>query len=410
MPSVKERFISFAKINTQSKLEGSGVVFPSTPGQFDLARMLEKELQEIGLEEISLDENCYLMATLPANTEKNIPVIGFIAHLDTSPDSNGANVNPQIIEKYDGGEIILNKALDIRMSPVEFPELKKYVGQELITTDGTSLLGADDKAGIAVIMSAMEYLAGHPEIKHGKIRIGFTPDEEVGHGADRFDVEKFGAEYAYTVDGGEIGELEYETFNAAQAEVTITGRGVHPGSAKNKMINAIRLGMELDGMLPVNERPEYTEGREGFIHLMGFSGNVESVRMLYIIRDHDRKLWEKRKQALVDAAEYLNKHYGEGRIVVKMVTQYYNMREKIEPVFHIVETAKQAYLSLGIKPIMVPVRGGTDGSRLSFMGLPCPNLFTGGFNYHGKYETLPTRSLERSVEVILKIVELVSQQ
>lgn len=410
MPSVKERFISFAKINTQSKLEGSGVVFPSTPGQFDLARKLEKELQEIGLEEISLDENCYLMATLPANTEKNIPVIGFIAHLDTSPDSNGANVNPQIIEKYDGGEIILNKALDIRMSPVEFPELKKYVGQELITTDGTSLLGADDKAGIAVIMSAMEYLAGHPEIKHGKIRIGFTPDEEVGHGADRFDVEKFGAEYAYTVDGGEIGELEYETFNAAQAEVTITGRGVHPGSAKNKMINAIRLGMELDGMLPVNERPEYTEGREGFIHLMGFSGNVESVRMLYIIRDHDRKLWEKRKQALVDAAEYLNKHYGEGRIVVKMVTQYYNMREKIEPVFHIVETAKQAYLSLGIKPIMVPVRGGTDGSRLSFMGLPCPNLFTGGFNYHGKYETLPTRSLERSVEVILKIVELVSQQ
>ncbi len=410
MPSVKERFISFAKINTQSKLEGSGVVFPSTPGQFDLARKLEKELQEIGLEEISLDENCYLMATLPANTEKNIPVIGFIAHLDTSPDSNGANVNPQIIEKYDGGEIILNKALDIRMSPVEFPELKKYVGQELITTDGTSLLGADDKAGIAVIMSAMEYLAGHPEIKHGKIRIGFTPDEEVGHGADRFDVEKFGAEYAYTVDGGEIGELEYETFNAAQAEVTITGRGVHPGSAKNKMINAIRLGMELDGMLPVNERPEYTEGREGFIHLMGFSGNVESVRMLYIIRDHDRKLWEKRKQALVDAAEYLNKHYGEGRIVVKMVTQYYNMREKIEPVFHIVETAKQAYLSLGIKPIMVPVRGGTDGSRLSFMGLPCPNLFTGGFNYHGKYETLPTRSLERSVEVILKIVELISQQ
>jgi len=270
MPSVKERFISYAKINTQSKLEGSGVVFPSTPGQFDLARKLEKELQEIGLEEISLDENCYLMATLPANTEKNIPVIGFIAHLDTSPDSNGANVNPQIIEKYDGGEIILNKALDIRMSPVEFPELKKYVGQELITTDGTSLLGADDKAGIAVIMSAMEYLAGHPEIKHGKIRIGFTPDEEVGHGADRFDVEKFGAEYAYTVDGGEIGELEYETFNAAQAEVTITGRGVHPGSAKNKMINAIRLGMELDGMLPVNERPEYTEGREGFIHLMGF--------------------------------------------------------------------------------------------------------------------------------------------
>lgn len=410
MPSVKERFISYAKINTQSILERGGVVFPSSAIQFDLARKLENELHEIGLEDISLDENCYLMATLPSNTDKDIPVIGFIAHLDTSPDSNGANVNPQIIEKYDGGEIVLNKDLDIRMSPAEFPELKKYIGQELITTDGTSLLGADDKAGVAAIMSAMEHLVDHPEIKHGKVRIAFTPDEEIGHGADRFDVQKFGAEYAYTVDGGEIGELEYETFNAAQAEVTIAGRGVHPGSAKNKMINAIKVGMQLDSMLPANERPEYTEGREGFIHLLSFSGNVESVRMLYIIRDHDRKLWEKRKQALLDAAEFLNKHYGEGRIAVKMVIQYYNMREKIEPVFHIVETAKQAYSSLGIKPIMVPVRGGTDGSRLSFMGLPCPNIFTGSFNNHGKYETLPTHSLERSVEVVLKIIELIGKQ
>ncbi len=370
---------------------------------------MEEELHDIGLEDISLDENCYLMASLPSNSDKNVPVIGFIAHLDTSPDSNGTNVNPQIIEKYDGGEIVLNKALDIRMSPAEFPELKKYIGQELITTDGTSLLGADDKAGIAAIVSAMEYLVKHPEIKHGKVRIAFSPDEETGHGADRFDVQKFGAEYAYTVDGGEIGELEYETFNAAQAEVIITGRGVHPGSAKNKMVNAIQLGMQLDAMLPENERPEFTEGREGFIHLTNFTGNVESVRMLYIIRDHDRKLWERRQQALLDAAEYLNKRYGEGRITVKMVIQYYNMREKIEPVFHIVETAKQAYLSLGIKPIFTPVRGGTDGSRLSFMGLPCPNIFTGSFNNHGPYETLPTNSLERATDVILKIIELVGK-
>lgn len=409
MPSVKERFISYAKIDTKSSLEGSGIVFPSTPGQFNLARKLEEELHDIGLEDISLDENCYLMASLPSNSDKNVPVIGFIAHLDTSPDSNGTNVNPQIIEKYDGGEIVLNKALDIRMSPAEFPELKKYIGQELITTDGTSLLGADDKAGIAAIVSAMEYLVKHPEIKHGKVRIAFSPDEETGHGADRFDVQKFGAEYAYTVDGGEIGELEYETFNAAQAEVIITGRGVHPGSAKNKMVNAIQLGMQLDAMLPENERPEFTEGREGFIHLTNFTGNVESVRMLYIIRDHDRKLWERRQQALLDAAEYLNKRYGEGRITVKMVIQYYNMREKIEPVFHIVETAKQAYLSLGIKPIFTPVRGGTDGSRLSFMGLPCPNIFTGSFNNHGPYETLPTNSLERATDVILKIIELVGK-
>lgn len=410
MQSVKDRFISYAKVNTQSTLEGSGIVFPTTAGQFDLARMLEKELREIGLEEVTLDENCYLMATLPANTDKKVPVIGFIAHLDTSMDSNGRNVNPQIIENYDGGEIVLNRELDIRMSPEEFPELKKYVGQELITTDGTSLLGADDKAGIAAIMSAMEYLVNHPEIKHGKVRIAFSPDEESGHGADRFDVQKFGAEFAYTVDGGELGELEYETFNAAQAEVIITGRGVHPGSAKNKMINAIQLAMQLNAMLPVNERPEYTEGREGYIHPQNISGNVESVRMLYLIRDHDRKLWEKRMQTLIDAAEFLNKRHGDGRVSVKMIIQYYNMREKIEPVFHIVEIAKEAYLSLGIKPVYVPVRGGTDGSRLSFMGLPCPNLFTGSFNNHGPYETLPTRSLERAVDVVLKIIEQVSQK
>lgn len=407
MPSVKERLINYAMINTQSDREYTTV--PSFAGQFVLARKLEQELSDMGMEEVNLDENCYLMATLPANTDKKVPVIGFIAHVDTSPDMNGENVKPQIIEKYDGGEIVLNKAQNIRMSPEEFPELTKYVGQELITSDGTTLLGADDKAGIAVIMSAMEYLIAHPEIKHGKIRVAFTPDEEIGHGADRFDVQKFGAEYAYTVDGGELGELEYETFNAAQAIVTINGRNVHPGSAKNKMINALLVAMELNAMLPVNERPEYTEGREGFIHLFAMSGTVESTKMVFIIRDHDRGLMEKRKQYLTDAVEYLNKRYGSGRIEIKMEDQYYNMREKIEPVFHIVEIAQEAMRSLGIQPIMVPVRGGTDGSRLSFMGLPCPNLFTGGFNFHGRYETIPTRSLERSVDVVLKIIELVSK-
>ncbi len=407
MPSVKERFINYAKINTQSDMEYKS--HPSTATQFDLARKLEQELLDLGMEDISLDEKCYLMATLPANTDRQIPIIGFIAHLDTSPEVSGENVKPQVIENYDGGEIVLNADLNIRMSPKEFPELSKYIGQELITTDGTTLLGADDKAGIAVIMSALEYLVTHPEIEHGKIRVAFTPDEEIGHGADYFDVQKFGAEFAYTLDGGEIGELEYETFNAAAATVTINGRSVHPGSAKNRMINALQVAMEFNAMLPANERPEYTEGREGFTHLVQFSGGVESAKMHYIIRDHDRSIMEKRKGYLQDAATYLNKRYGEGRIVVDIKDQYYNMREKIEPVFHIVETASRAMVALGIQPIMVPVRGGTDGSRLSFMGLPCPNLFTGGFNFHGRYETLPTRSLERSVDVVLKIIELVSK-
>lgn len=407
MPSVKDRFISYTKINTQSDMEYKS--HPSTAVQFDLARKLEQELRELGMQDISLDEKCYLMATLPANTDRPIPVIGFIAHVDTSPEISGENVKPQVIKNYDGGDIVLNTELNIRMTPKEFPELSNYVGQELITTDGTTLLGADDKAGIAVIMSAMEYLITHPEIKHGKIRVAFTPDEEIGHGADYFDVRKFGAEFAYTLDGGELGELEYETFNAAEAHVTINGRSVHPGSAKNRMINALQVAMELNAMLPVNERPEYTEGREGFTHLVQFSGGIETAKMYYIIRDHDRNLMEKRKENLQDAAAYLNKRYGEGRIVVDIKDQYYNMREKIEPVFHIVETASQAMIELGIQPIIVPVRGGTDGSRLSFMGLPCPNLFTGGFNFHGKYETIPTRSMERSVDVVLKIIELVSK-
>ena len=408
MPTVKERFIKYAKIHTTSGRDEE--TFPSSVVQFDLARVLEAELREIGLEDISLDENCYLMATLPANTERPIPTIGFIAHMDTSPDMSGENVNPQIIEKYDGGEIVLNEALGVRMSPAEFPELLKYIGQELITTDGTTLLGADDKAGVAVIMSAMEYLVAHPEIKHGKIRIGFTPDEEVGRGADFFDVQKFGADYAYTVDGGELGELEYETFNAAQATVTFHGRNVHPGVAKNKMINSILLAMEFNAMLPVNERPEYTEGREGFIHLLDMSGIVETTKLVYIIRDHNRALVEKRKQYMLDAATLLNRRLGEGHVGLEIKDQYYNMREMIEPVFHIVEDARQAMLALGIEPIIVPVRGGTDGSRLSFMGLPTPNLFTGGLYGHGKYEILATRSLERSVDVVLKIIEIVANK
>jgi tripeptide aminopeptidase len=408
MPGVKERFIKYAKIHTTSGRDADS--FPSSAGQFDLARVLESELREIGLEDISLDENCYLMATLPANTDKPIPTIGFIAHMDTSPDMSGENVNPQIIEKYGGGEIVLNEALDVRMNPTEFPELTKYIGQELITTDGTTLLGADDKAGVAVIMAAMEYLASHPETKHGRIRVGFTPDEEIGRGADFFDVQKFGAEYAYTVDGGELGELEYETFNAATATVTINGRNVHPGVAKNKMINSMLLAMEFNAMLPVNERPEYTEGRQGFIHLYEISGTVETTRLVYIIRDHDRALLEKRKQYMLDAATLLNRRLGKEHVGLEIKDQYSNMREKIEPVYHIVEDARQAMLALGIEPIIVPVRGGTDGSRLSFMGLPTPNLFTGGLYGHGKYEILATHALERSVDVVLKIIDLVAKK
>lgn len=408
MTTVKDRFLKYVRIKTTSDPDSD--TRPSSAVQFDLARVLEAELREMGMEDVELDRNCYLMATLPANTDKPLPTIGFIAHMDTSPDMSGENVNPQIITSYDGGEIVLNPALNVRMSPDEFPELKKYVGQELITTDGTTLLGADDKAGVAVIVSTMAYLIDHPEIKHGKIRVGFTPDEEVGRGADLFDVAKFAAEYAYTVDGGEIGELEYETFNAAQAIVSINGRNVHPGAAKNKMINSILLAMEFNAMLPVNERPEFTEGREGFVHLMLVKGTVESTKLVYIIRDHDRSLMEKRKQHMQDAAAYLNRRLGKTVVELEIKDQYYNMREKIEPVYHIVEDARQAMLSLGIEPVIVPVRGGTDGSRLSYMGLPTPNLFTGGMYYHGKYEILPVRSLERAVDVVVRLIEIVSNK
>lgn len=408
MRTVKERFLQYVKVNTRSAMEAESS--PSTAVQFDLARQLAEELKALGLQEVSLDEHCYLMATLPANSDKKIPVIGFIAHLDTSPDANGEGVNPQIIAHYDGGDILLNKEMGLVMTAAMFPELQKYKGQELITTDGNTLLGADDKAGVAAIMTAMEYLIVHPEIRHGKIRVGFTPDEEVGKGADHFDVEKFGAEFAYTVDGGEIGELEYETFNASQGYVTVKGRNVHPGSAKNKMLNSTLVAMEFNAMLPVNERPEFTEGREGFIHLMGIEGTVESTRMMYLIRDHDRKVFEHRKSVFLAAGDFLNQRYGEGTVEVKATDIYYNMREKIEPVFHIVELAMQAMRSLEIEPILTPVRGGTDGSRLSYMGLPCPNLFTGGLYPHGRYECVPTQSLEKAAEVIVKIVTLLAEK
>jgi len=408
MTSVKERFLKYVKVNTKSDL-GSDTS-PSTLEQFTLARLLVEEMQDLGLEEVDLDENCYVMATLPANTSKKIPTMGLIAHLDTSPDMSGEGVNPQIIENYDGGDIVLNKEGGIVMSLDMFPELAKYKGQELITTDGTTLLGADDKAGIAVILTTMEYLLKHPEIEHGKIRIAITPDEEVGKGADHFDVQKFGAEFAYTVDGGEIGELEYETFSAAWGYVTVNGRNVHPGSAKNKMLNSILVAMEFNAMLPVNERPEFTEGREGFFHIMEMKATVELTKLLYIIRDHNKSIFEQRKTLFVETGAYLNKKYGAGVVEATTKDTYYNMREMIEPVYWIVELASDAMKSMGIEPIIVPVRGGTDGSRLSYMGLPCPNLFTGGMYYHGKYECIPTRSLELSTEMVVKIISMLAKR
>ena len=408
MTSVKERFLKYVVIDTQSAYDQE--TLPSTKKQFELAKLLVKELKELGLQEISLDEQCYVMATLPANTEKKLPVIGFISHMDTSPDASGTLVKPCIIQSFDGNEILLNKDLDLRMNTADFPELKKYIGQELIVTDGNTLLGADDKAGVAAIMTALETLVSHPELKHGTIKVGFTPDEEVGRGADGFEVKKFAADFAYTVDGGELGELEYETFNAAAMTVTINGKGVHPGAAKDKMVNSIHVAQEFDAMFPMNERPEYTSGYEGFYHLMHFSGDIEKTTLSYIIRDHSRALFEKRKALMHSAAAYLNERYGKGTVTVAAKDQYYNMREKLEPVFEIVELAKAAIEALGIQPIILPVRGGTDGSRLSYMGLPCPNLFTGGMFFHGRYECIPTNSLEQSKNTILKIIELSTQK
>ncbi len=403
---IVDRFIKYARIDTQS--DESSTQTPSTQKQFNLAKEVEKEAVEMGLSDVSLDNNCYLTATLPANTRKDVPVIGFIAHFDTSPDMSGENVNPRIVKNYNGEDILLNESKKVIMSPTDFPELLHHVGEDIIVTDGTTLLGADDKAGIAEIMSAMQYLLDHPEIEHGKIRIGFTPDEEIGRGADKFDVAKFGAEWAYTMDGSELGELEFENFNAASAKIDIQGRNVHPGYAKNKMINALHVANELINMLPEHERPERTEGYEGFFHLISQSGTVEEVQLSFIIRDHDRAKFEERKSLMVNVVESLNKKYG-NRLILEMKDQYYNMREKVEPVMHVVDYAARAMEEVGVKPHIRPIRGGTDGARLSFMGLPCPNIFAGGMNFHGRYEFLPVPSLRKASQVIVKIAELVAR-
>jgi len=399
-----ERFLRYTRIDTQSDENSDSV--PSTKKQLDLAKLLVEEMKSMGLQDISLDEKGYVMATLPSNCINKIPIIGFIAHMDTSPDMSGKNVNPQVIRDYDGKDILLNEKKKVTLSPADFPEILNYKGQDLVTTDGTTLLGADDKAGIAEIMAAMEYLVRHPNIKHGTLRIGFTPDEEIGRGADHFDVKKFGADFAYTVDGGEMGELEYENFNAALATITIHGRNVHPGTAKDKMINAIHLAMELNQMLPVNERPEFTTGREGFFHLIDFNGSVEQTKIRYLIRDHSRTKFEEKKKLITDCTKLLNLKHGPDRFNLVLKDQYYNMREKLELVMHIVNLAKDAMKAEEIKPIIKPIRGGTDGARLSFMGLPCPNLFTGGHNYHGKYEFIPIPSMMKAVKVILRIIQL----
>ena len=405
--NIVDRFIKYARIDTQA--DANSTTTPSTQKQFNLAKEVEKELIEMGLTDVTLNENCYLMATLPANTQKKVPTIGFIAHFDTAPDMSGENVNPQIVKNYDGKDILLNKEKNIVLSPADFPELLNYVGQDLITTDGTTLLGADDKAGIAEIVSAMQYLIDHPEIEHGNIRIGFTPDEEIGRGANYFDVEKFGADWAYTIDGSEVGGLEYETFNAAGAKITIQGRNVHPGYAKGKMVNALEVASELVAMLPKNEKPEFTEDYEGFFHLIGLSGTVDAASVTYIIRDHNRAKFEKRKKQLEQAVAYLNTCYGDS-LTLEMNDQYYNMREKVEEAPHVIDFAKRAMEEVGITPIIKPIRGGTDGSRLSFMGLPCPNIFTGGVNFHGRYEFIPIPSMEKATKVIVKIAELVAKE
>lgn len=404
---IVDRFIKYARIDTQS--DENSTQTPSTQKQFNLAIEVEKEALEMGLSDVSLDNNCYMMATLPANTKKDLPVIGFIAHFDTSPDMSGKNVNPRIVKAYDGKDIVLNEVGKVVMSPVDFPELLNHVGEDLIVTDGTTLLGADDKAGVAEIMTAMQYLMNHPEIEHGKIRIGFTPDEEIGRGADKFDVTKFGAKWAYTMDGSEVGELEYENFNAATAKIEIQGRNVHPGYAKDKMINALHVANELIQLLPENERPESTEGYEGFYHLISLNGSVDEAKISFIIRDHNREKFEERKRLMESAVAQLNERY-DSRLKLEIKDQYYNMKEKVEPVKHIVDYAFRAMEEVGVKPNIKPIRGGTDGARLSFMGLPCPNIFAGGMNFHGRYEFLPVLSLKKASEVIVKIAELIARE
>ncbi|RHJ95300.1 peptidase T [Parabacteroides bouchesdurhonensis] len=401
-----DRFLKYVTFDTQSS-EETGTT-PSTSGQRVFAQALVKELEEIGLEDITLDNNSYLMATLPANTTAPIPTIGFIAHLDTSPDMSGKDVQPRIVN-YKGGDIVLSEEDNIVLSTLMFPELNDYKGQDIIVTNGKTLLGADDKAGVAAIISAVKYLKDHPEIKHGKIRIAFTPDEEIGQGADHFDVDKFGCEWAYTIDGGQIGELEYENFNAAGAKVLFKGLNVHPGYAKNKMLNACLLAAEFASWLPASQRPEQTEGYEGFFHLTGMNGSVESASLSYIIRDHTRSLFEQKKRDLHALVERMNEMHP-GSTTLELRDQYYNMREVVEPKKFIVDIAFEAMTAVGVIPLVKPIRGGTDGARLSFMGLPCPNIFAGGLNFHGRYEFLPVHSLEKSMETIVKIAELTAQK
>jgi len=408
MHPVIDRFIRYIKIDTQSVRKSD--TFPSTEKQRNLAKLLVQELRDLGLKDAGMDKYGYVTATLPSNVDWDVPVVGFLAHMDTSPDLSGENINPQFIENYDGGMVVLNAEKNILMDPEEFPDLKKYIGKTLITTDGTTLLGADDKAGVAEIMTAIQTLIEHPEIQHGTIRIGFTPDEEVGTGVDHFDVEKFGADFAYTVDGGEIGEVQFENFNAAGAELVIHGRNIHPGKAKLKMHNALLIGMELNDMLPVFERPEFTDNYEGFFHLYEFNGTVEEAAMAYIIRDHDREKFEAKKELIQSAVDFVNLKYGEKVINLTLVDQYYNMREMVEPHPEIMGIAQQAVKTIGIEPIIEPVRGGTDGSRLSYMGLPTPNLFTGGHYYHGKYEFIPTFAMEKAVEMLVAIAQLVAEK
>jgi tripeptide aminopeptidase len=404
MTKVVESFLKYVKYDTKSDEEST--TFPSTSKQFVLGEELVKELKGIGLKDAAMDEYGYVFATLPSNVEKSLPVIGFMAHMDTSPDMSGENVNPKFIDNYDGNDIVLNKEKNIVLTIKDFPELKKYIGETLITTDGTTLLGADDKAGIAEIMTAVEYLISNPEVPHGTIKVAFTPDEEVGRGPDHFDVKKFGADFAYTVDGGAIGELEYENFNAASAKILIHGRNVHPGYAKNKMINSLLIANELASMLPQDETPAKTEGYEGFFHLIGLSGEVEETKLHYIIRDFDSESFDKRKKLMEGIVEKLNSKYGEGTVVLEMRDQYHNMKKMVEPVKHIVDTAFEAMEAVGVKPLVKPIRGGTDGAQLSFKGLPTPNLFTGGENFHGKFEYIPVSAMEKAVQVILKIVEI----
>lgn len=405
MEKVVERFIGYARIDTQSDEDSKRC--PSTNKQLDLAKVLKEEMEEMELEEVSMDGNGYLMATLPSNSQRQLPALGLIAHMDTSPDMSGKNVDPQIVKNYDGKDIILNKKKNIILSPIDFPGLKKYIGLDLITTDGTTLLGADDKAGIAEILTAVEYLIDNPGIEHGQIRIGFTPDEEIGRGADKFDMEAFGADFAYTVDGGEEGELEYENFNAAMAVIEIKGRNVHPGTAKDQMINSIHLAYEFNSMLPPHARPEHTEAYEGFFHLIDIEGNVEKSRTRYLIRDHDRKKFEEKKALVRNISGFMNKKYDKNRIKLSIKDQYYNMREKIADHYHIVELAEKAMKQAGVNPLVRPIRGGTDGARLSYMGLPCPNIFTGGHNYHGRYEFIPVRSMVNAVNTIINIIKLI---